>query len=124
MNHREDRNRLVPQPRKLTVVKMLHTVVWAFFACCIVLIPVAGAVGQFRLASILVGIVFGECAVLVLNGWRCPLSDIAARYTDDRSPNFDIYLPAWFAQRNKEIFSILFIINILLVLSQYFFHFL
>jgi hypothetical protein len=30
---------------------------------------------------------------------RCPLTGIAARYTDDRRDNFDIYLPPWLARR-------------------------
>ncbi len=33
------------------------------------------------------------CGVLAANGGRCPLSDLAARYTDERASNFDIYLP-------------------------------
>jgi hypothetical protein len=39
--------------------------------------------------------------VLWLNGWRCPLTDVAARYTDDRRANFDIYLPEWLARYNE-----------------------
>ncbi len=38
-----------------------------------------------------------EVAVLAFNGMRCPLTDLAARYTDDRRDNFDIYLPLWLA---------------------------
>jgi hypothetical protein len=39
-------------------------------------------------------LVIGETVVLVLNGWRCPFTGVAARYTDDRRDNFDIFLPA------------------------------
>jgi hypothetical protein len=31
-----------------------------------------------------------EVLVIVANDWHCPLTPIAARYTDDRRPNFDI----------------------------------
>jgi len=31
------------------------------------------------------------------------------RYTDDRSDNFDIFLPLWLARNNKLIFGLLFI---------------
>jgi hypothetical protein len=49
-----------------------------------------------------------ECAVLAANGGRCPLTDIARRYTKDQRPNFDIYLPLWLARYIKWIFGILF----------------
>jgi hypothetical protein len=48
-----------------------------------------------------------------VNRCRCPLTSLAARYTEDRSPNFDIYLPRWLAQYNKQIFGTLFIAGLL-----------
>lgn len=79
----------------LTAIKLLHTLIWAVLAACIVALPVAGMLRRFRWAAILIGIVLLECAVLAINGGRCPLSDLAARFTPDRSYNFDIYLPGW-----------------------------
>jgi len=55
-----------------------------------------------------IGLVVVEVVVLAINRLRCPLTDVAARYTDDRRPNFDIYLPVWIAKYNKEIFGPLF----------------
>lgn len=89
----------------LRAVKVVHTVIWAFFAGCIVAIPVAAWLGRHEAAAWLIGIVFVEVAVLAANRWRCPLTDVAARYTDDRRDNFDIYLPLWLARHNKEIFG-------------------
>ena len=54
-------------------------------------------------------IILVECALLAANGGRCPLTNLAARFTEDRAPNFDIYLPAWFARYNKTIFGSLFV---------------
>ena len=39
------------------------------------------------------------------------MTDLAAKYTADRSPNFDIYMPNWLAVHNKTIFSALFLVN-------------
>jgi len=50
-----------------------------------------------------------EVAVLLGNRMRCPLSDLASRYSEDRQENFDIYLPIWLARRNKMIFGALYI---------------
>lgn len=98
---------------RLRAVKMVHTVAWAFFASCVVLIPVAVWRDRLDLAAILIGCVAVESLVLLVNGWRCPLTDVAARYTEDRRPNFDIYLPAWLAQYNKEIFGTLYVFGML-----------
>ncbi len=94
---------------RLRAVKVVHTVAWAFFATCVLLIPVATWRGRLGVAGVLIGVVAVESLVLVLNAWRCPLTDVAARYTGDRSPNFDIYLPMWLAKYNKEIFGTLYV---------------
>jgi hypothetical protein len=60
-----------------------------------------------------------ECAVLALNRGHCPLTDLAARYTEERTDNFDIYLPLWLARRNKAIFGTLFVAGALFVLGRW-----
>jgi hypothetical protein len=47
--------------------------------------------------------------VLSVNRGKCPLTSIAAMYTEERRENFDIYLPLWLARYNKVIFGTLFI---------------
>jgi hypothetical protein len=66
----------------LAAIKTLHTVIWAFFVACILALPAAGIAGQFGVAWILTAIVCFECAVIALNRGRCPLTNIAARYTE------------------------------------------
>ena len=100
----------------LTAIKLLHTVIWAFLAASILVLPVAAVLRRFRWAAILSVVVLLECGVVAVNGGRCPLSDLAARYTDERASNFDIYLPTWLASRNKTIFGTLFVVNELIVL--------
>lgn len=96
----------------LRCVKILHTAVWALFASCIVAIPLAAASGELRLAMGLVAIVAIEVVVLLLNGFKCPLTGVAARYTPDRQDNFDIYLPLWLARYNKVIFGSLYLVGV------------
>jgi hypothetical protein len=97
---------------RLIAIKLVHTIVWAFFAGCIVLIPVAAWLGEFRVAAALAAIVFVEVIVLLIYRWSCPLTAIAAQYTNSREPNFDIYLPKWLAQHNKTIFGVLYVAGI------------
>ena len=106
---------------KLVGIKLLHTAVWLFFAGCIVAIPIAGVCREFRWAAILSGVVLIECAVLALNRMRCPLTDLASRYTEARQDNFDIYLPLWLARHNKTIFGTLFAAGELFVLERWMF---
>src|SRR5579872_5158044 len=115
--------RVKPQSDRIAVligIKLLHTAIWLFFAGCIVAIPFAGAQRHFRWAALLTGLVLVECAVLALNRGRCPLTDLAGRYTDERPDNFDIYLPLWLARRNKTIFGTLFVVGELFVLGEWF----
>jgi hypothetical protein len=103
----------------LITIKLLHTLIWAFLAASILALPVAAVLRRFRWAVILTVIVLLECAVLAANGGRCPLSDLAARYTDERASNFDIYLPNWLASHNKAIFGTLFVVSEFIVLWRW-----
>lgn len=103
----------------LVAVKLVHTIAWAFFVACILAIPVVSWQGNHRAAAWLAAIVLFEVAVLLGNGWRCPLTDLAARYTDDRHDNFDIYLPEWLARHNKLIFGLLFTVGVAFALVQW-----
>jgi hypothetical protein len=47
------------------------------------------------------------------------LTDLAARFTSDRSAEFDIYLPRWLARHNKTLFGGLFAVNELIVLWRW-----
>ena len=101
----------------LTLIKLAHTLIWAVLASTILALPVLGVLRRYRWAAIITAVILLECAVLALNGGRCPLTDLAARFTDNRANNFDIYLPNWLAQHNKVIFGGLFIAGEVVVLS-------
>jgi len=103
----------------LRAVRWIHTIVWAFFASAALAIPVAAWQRRFELMLWLSGVVFVEVVVLVLNRFRCPLTAVAARYTADRQPNFDIYLPTWLARYNKEIFGSIFVAGLVLGLIRW-----
>jgi hypothetical protein len=112
-----------PEARRIAVlawIKLAHTVVWFFIAGCVIAIPVAGAMHEFRWAAVLTSVVLLECAVLAVNRGRCPLTDVAGRYTEVRADNFDIYLPVWLARNNKALFGTLFMVGELFVLWKWF----
>jgi len=103
----------------LRAIKILHTAVWAFFAGCILLVPVYAWWGDLRAAAVLIGVVSVEVAIILVNRWCCPLTSVAARYTEDRKDNFDIYLQLWLARYNKELFGTLFLLGVLYTLARW-----
>lgn len=103
----------------LGIIKFLHTSIWAFFAGCIFAIPIVAWRDKYVHASVLSGLVLIEALVLVFNGWRCPLTAVAARYTDDRRDNFDIYLPEWLARHIKVIFSVLYVAGLFAAVGRW-----
>ncbi len=105
--------------RRLRAVRLLHTAVWAVFAGCVVAIPYLTWQGRLGAAAVLATIVLAEVVVLWLNRWRCPLTAVASRYTDDRRANFDIYLPEWLARHNQRIFGSLYAIGVAYLAAMY-----
>ena len=103
----------------LRTIKLLHTAVWAFFAGCIIAIPIFAFLRLYTEAVVLIGVVLVEVIVLAANGLRCPLTGVAAKYTNDRRDNFDLYLPVWVARHNKLIFGLLFVGGTLFTLARW-----
>lgn len=103
----------------LTVIRTAHTIVWLFFVVCILAIWIFAARSDYSNASLSIGLVFVEVVVLAVNDWKCPLTAIAARHTDDRRINFDIYLPEWLARHNKSIFGSLYLAGIAFTLARW-----
>lgn len=100
-------------------IKTLHTIIWAILAAMILYLLYAGITGIITgWVWICLAIVLVECFVIVLNKGICPLTPFAARYTADRRHNFDIYLPEWLARYNKTIFSILFMLALILIIIR------
>lgn len=110
------------RPSPLVAIKLLHTLVWAFFAGCILAIPISGALGDYKAAVICFAITLGECLILAANRGRCPLTDIAARHTAERADNFDIYLPLWLARYNKLVFGTIYVLGALFAFVRWLHH--
>ena len=109
----------MPNNTTLFVIKAAHSLIWGFFVSCIVGIPVFTWLGSHEVALWLVAVVLIEVAVLLLNKWSCPLTAVAAKYTNDRSENFDIYLPRLLAKYNKQFFGSLYIVGTIYAIASW-----
>jgi len=107
---------------KLIQIKILHTLIWMFFAFMVFYTLYAGIFNKINaFAWIAIGLVFLEAIILLVFKWYCPLTLVARKYSDSNKDNFDIFLPNWIAKHNKTIFTIIFFVGLALVLFRVFF---
>ena len=101
---------------KLFLVKLLHTVIWAFFVAVIFYVLYCGLANRITIyTGIAIGLVVAEGFVLLLFRGYCPLTLIARKYANSNQDNFDIFLPNWLARYNKVIFSAVYVIGLIAV---------
>lgn len=105
--------------RKLFLVKIIHTLIWAFFVFVIGYVLYAGIFDELGVwVWIAIGLIILEGAVLMLNNGSCPLTPVAAKYASKREDNFDIFLPNWLARNNKIIFSSIWLLGVAIVIYR------
>lgn len=106
---------------RLTFIKILHTIIWAFMVTVISYIVYCGIFDTVnRLTWIATGIIILEGLVLLTFKMSCPLTVLARKYSDSTKHNFDIYLPEWLAKYNKQIFTSIFVLGLLFVIFRSF----
>lgn len=102
--------------QKLILIKVGHTAIWWFFNVVIGYLLYAVSVDRIdHRVWICLGLVALEVIVLVLFKMFCPLTLLATQYTQDRRPNFDIYLPQFIARHNKTIYGVIMLLILVLL---------
>ncbi|MCB0595054.1 MAG: hypothetical protein H6557_06400 [Lewinellaceae bacterium] len=106
---------------KLTLIKSIHTAIWVFFNVVIFYLLYAVIVDKIdKWVWICLGLIAMEGLVLVVFKAICPVTLIARKYSDSQQHNFDIYLPNWLAQYNKEIYTTIVLIAIVILIYRLF----
>lgn len=104
---------------KLTMIKTIHTLIWAVFVTIIGYVLWSGITGNISKYSWLAAAaVIFEGGTLALFKGKCPLTVLAERYTKPVKDNFDIYLPNWLARHNKLIFTLFYCIGLALMIVK------
>jgi len=107
------------QSNKLLGIKLIHTIIWAYFVFVIFYILYSGITNRVNTFTwIGIGFIIGEGFVLLVFKMFCPLTLIAHKYSDSQKDNFDIFLPNWLAKNNKLIFTSLFIAGLMIVVLR------
>ena len=103
----------------LFIIKGLHTAIWAFFVLIILYILYSAIMDRIdTLLWIAIALVVVEGIILFINGWRCPLTRLGEKYTEQTNVGFDIFLPKWVAKNNKTIFTTLYFVGVILVIYR------
>ena len=101
---------------KLTAIKTVHTVIWIFFNIVIFYLLYAVIVDKIdKWIWICLSLIAGEGLVLLIFKNICPITIVARKYSDSRKHNFDIYLPDWLAKYNKEIYTTIVLVSLLIL---------
>ena len=104
---------------KLIVIKMTHTLIWIFMVSVIFNVLYSGIFNRINILTwICIAIIVMEGMVLLAFKMSCPLTVLARKYSNSTNHNFDIYLPEWLAQYNKQIFTTIFFIGLITVLIR------
>ena len=103
--------------QKLVTIKIIHTAIWIFFNVVIFYLLYAVLVNKIdKWVWIGLLLIVLEGLVLLIFKNVCPVTIAARKYSDSSRDNFDIYLPEWLARYNKQIYtSIVGIIVIILL---------
>lgn len=106
-------------PTKLIAIKIIHTLIWLFFNFVIFYLLFAVISNRIDiwvwlgLASFVL-----EGLVLLVFKNNCPLTLWARQYSTSTRDNFDIYIPNWLAKYNKQIYSTLLLLVVLILIYQ------
>lgn len=105
--------------KKLLIIKLIHTFIWAFFVAVIFYVLYSGITNTVNVYTwVCIALVIGEGLTLLVFKMFCPLTLIARKYTDSQNDNFDIFLPNWLAKHNKLIFTSIFMIGVVIVIYR------
>jgi hypothetical protein len=103
----------------LIAIKAIHTLIWLFFNAMMGYLFYAAITDRIDIwIWIGIGFIVLETIVLLVFKMKCPLTIVARKYSDSQKNNFDIYLPEWLATYNKQIYTVLFVIFLLILIYR------
>jgi len=102
--------------RSQLFIETFHTVIFILMSCMLFALLYEVIFDQITtLTWIAVGAFVIEGLILVVNGWKCPLTNYAEELGSVHGQVTDIFLPKWFANRVFQIYGGLFSLAIVLL---------
>ncbi len=104
-----------PRHAAIAVVKTIHTLAWLSVEACVAYALYAGFAGRTGKRAAAAGaVVVGEALLFAGNGFRCPLTVLAARLGAQSSSVTDIFLPKRLARNLPAIHAPLLVLAVYL----------
>jgi hypothetical protein len=105
--------------QKLVTIKLIHTAIWVFFNVVIFYLLYAVLINKIdKWIWIGLSLIFLEGVVLLIFKNICPVTLVARKYSSSDRDNFDIYLPEWLARYNKQIYSSIVVLIVIILLVR------
>ena len=105
--------------RSITVIKSVHTVVFFLLSGLLGIFVYEVMVNRISLFTwTAVTLFLAEGVILMMNGWRCPLTTYAEKLGSSHGQITDIFLPKWFADRVFIVYTGLFIGGLLFLVFR------
>ena len=104
---------------QLTLLKLLHTVIWVAYNIVIFYFLYAVIVNKIdRWVWICLGLIALEGLILLVFKSLCPITVVARKYSDSDKANFDIYPPNWLAKYNKVIYTSIVLVGVVILIYR------
>ena len=104
---------------KLFYIKLLHTLIWIGFNVVIFYFVYSVIINHINYWTwICLALVGLETITLIAFKTICPITLVARKYSDSTRDNFDIFLPNWLAKYNKQIYSVIMVIGIVILIYR------
>src|SRR6187397_1986843 len=104
---------------KLIMIKIIHTLIWIFFNVVIFYFLYSVIVDKIdKWTWICLSLIALEGLLLLEFKNICPITIVARNYSESDRDNFDIYLPNWLAKYNKQIYSGIVLIAIMILIYR------
>lgn len=105
--------------RRLILIKLIHTLIWIFFNIVIFYLLYSVIINKLdRWVWICIGLIAIEGIILLAFKNLCPVTLVARKYSDSNKENFDIFLPNWLAKYNKQIYSVIVLITLIILIFR------
>lgn len=105
--------------RSIVFIKSVHTVIFVFMTGALAVLLYEVIVDKITILTwIAVALFLIEGIVLIVNGWKCPLTNYTERLGSTHGQVTDIFLPKWFADRVFQIYGVLWAVALLLLVIR------
>lgn len=105
--------------RSIAFIKVFHILVFFVLSGCVGIVLYAAIADRITVFTwVAFGLVFVEGAVLLINGWRCPLATYTEKLGASTGSVTDILLPQWFARRISMLCGTIFAISTVLLMLR------